>query len=272
MNTKAQRHGRPLKVNNRDQRSAAKGRIVKRAIAGIGTVGILIGIVATVIDHWDKLHPPPANVIIEHDWSYSHALEPDLKSIVATLDWEMGFTITNLESRSIAIVAVDPHFPALNYAGHIWTLSPDGGSLIQGREFSSQAALHEYYYPPDSDGKHDGKEITQDWPEEQPPFIIKAGQKTYFAFELWLRIYRDGKQCDAENKCELSDDPQFLAPLLGGRLDSAGHGQWAKRDVPFTIRLDDGRTVNGSFLCYIAVPGWIGPNLVKESDGTLSIE
>ena len=87
---------------------------------------------------------------------------------------------------------------------------------------------------------------------------MEPGQKAYFTFLLFLRLYRDGRLCRSE-ECRLPDDAKkaILSGLSWAVLDNSGRMWCKQRQVPFTIRLDDDRTLVRELPAFMGVVGCI---------------
>ena len=237
-------------------------RVFKVAIAVVSASGVIIGCVTGGLALNDRLFPHPPNVIVESYWLYSHILGPRLTDVPPNFEWESAFSITNLESRSIGIVAFDPHFEPVIFENHIWEVNATGGALLGVHEFDSESKLSEEMLANSQKDSLSANPPIEDSLGDRPPLVIKSGEKANIVLDLFLRIYRDGQMCNFK-ECQLPTGTRFQTILLGGWLDHTGRSWCIKRDVPYKIRLDDGRVLDRVLPSWVGAVGCIGPILHK---------
>jgi len=272
LTTKTTKHRKVPTPKRGVQKPSNWKRVLQIGMGIVAGVGVVFGTIKAGVDLFEK-RPSQPNMIIEHEWSYSHFLEPGLREVPSSLTWYTAFSITNLESKPIGITAVDPHFEAVSYEGHTWEVNAQGGSLAEGQEFHSRDKVYDKMIAEGGDNwtLEDTKSSSFE-PADRPPFIVKPGEKSHFVFELILRVYRDGQLCSGDD-CGISDnDNLFLTTLIGGHLDHSGKAWCVRKLVPFTFELDDHRRIRTELPAYIGVPGWVGPVIAKTPGGALYIQ
>ncbi len=264
-----QRRAITLKVVPPQKRS-----IWKKLLVVVGALGVIFGVIKGGIEAYEKLSPAPppaaADVIVNHFWDYSPVPEPRLHSTPASFEWQVAFSITNLESKPVALVDLEPQFVPVEINGHVWQVNEKGGSLVSGTAFESEAALHERTVNrEDWEAAHPNEKYAL---ELQPPFLVKPGETRYFLFLLVLPLFRDGAMCNSD-ECTFTftDKIAFSTLLLGGWIDHTGKVWCIKKDIPFKIQLDNGRVLQQDLNAFIGVPGCQAPKL-RISNGEVQIE
>jgi hypothetical protein len=232
----------------------------KRLLIIASGLGGIFAAVLGGVKVYDRFTPHAPNVIVEHFWSYSPVLESHLKGDPPMLTWKVAFSITNLESKAVALVGLDPEFPPVEVSGHVLQINARGGSLKMGQVLQSEAELYERTVGREEwESAHlDNKDHYS--PDPAPPFLIKPGEKQYFLFDLFLPVYQDGEIC-RYNSCIFEDQVVTPTILLGGHIDHSGKVWCVDKDVPFAIRLDDGRVMRRDLPSFVGVEGCNAPIL-----------
>jgi hypothetical protein len=238
--------------------------IWKRLLIVVTGLGAVFGAVWGAIQIYDRVSPHPPNVIVEHFWSYSPIMESQLTGDPPTLSWQVAFSITNLEPKTVALVGLDPWFAPVSIDGMVWQVNAKGGSLVSGQAFESEAELYKRTVGhEDWESAHERDPFV---PDPRPPFPIKPGEKQYFLFQLMLPVYHDGELCRYD-VCVFKEQIVVPTKLVGGHIDRSGRVWCIDKDVPFTIRLDDGRLLQRDLRAEVGVVGCTGPILEKSPEG-----
>jgi hypothetical protein len=235
-----------------------KKTLWKRFLITFTGIGTICGAILGGIQIYDRFASRPPNVIVQGFFGYTPVLESHLRSDPPKLEWEVAISVTNLESKSIAIVGVDPQFAPLKIEGVELQINLKGGSLADAERFESEAKLYERTV------QHDDWEVAHAHnpytPNPQPPYLVKSGETQYFLFHLFLAVYRDGEICRV-NECAFNDELGTPTLLLGGHIDHSGRVWCIPKDVTFTFRFDDGRVLQRNLRSFVGVVGCIGPIL-----------
>jgi hypothetical protein len=140
--------------------------------------------------------------------------------------WRGSYSITNLESQAIAIKGFTIEFPPLHHDGHTWELKGDINGPLFARTFDSVEDLRQSRRV---DILH----------TSSAPFVLKAGEKKYYIFELLFQVFRDGERVPDI----LLNGDVLVHALVGGRFDENQKPYCGFIPIRTLLKLHDERLV-----------------------------
>lgn len=242
--TQPARRSRRLGQNIPPKKSKITARVHKHFKAILVFSGALIGVATGTITLINMLRKHAPDIVMENVIPEQRPIKHTNNDAgITRFAWEGAFSISNLEKETVALRSVSPIFKPIEHDGHVWELKEDG-SLLYAQEFDSEAAIHDHYLALQI-GREDEK-------RERAPFLLKAGEKKYFIFDLDLVLYRDGDPC---GRCVIQNESEFTAYLVGNPLDTDGTPRCSGRIIPFRLDLNAGEQLTVPVETWIAFNG-----------------